>query len=117
MLEDKAERSNNLRKVIMDAGNKDVITREEVGFVVSLVEKFRLDIEKKVKQLHLLEGEIAQLKKNEQIIIDLIQHMMAAAERDFARQETTKKLKAAEELQDNTLRKEALKGAANINKK
>jgi len=106
MLEDRADR-NKLRNVVLNAEDREIITKEEVGFVVSLVERFRADIEKKVKQLHVLQGEIAQLKTNEQIIMDLIENMVAAAERDLARQETMNKLKAAREVQDE--RRKALK--------
>ena len=86
-----------------------VISKEEAGFIVSLVDRFRNDIEKKIKQHHILQGEIAQLKINEQIIIDLIQNMVAAAERDIARQETMRKLKEAREVQEE--RREVLKEA------
>jgi hypothetical protein len=106
MIEDREER-NKLRNVIFNAEDREIITKEEAGFVVSLVERFRSDIEKKIKQLHVLQGEVAQLKANEQIIIDLIQNMVAAAERDIARQETMTKLKAAREVQDE--RRQALK--------
>jgi len=99
MLESRTDR-NKLRSVIMNAEDREVITREEAGFVVTLVERFRVDIEKKVKQLHALQGEIAQLKANEQIIVELVQNMVAAAERDLARQETMNKLKAAREVQE-----------------
>jgi hypothetical protein len=106
MLEDRAER-NKLRTIVMNAEDREIITKEEVGFVVSLVERFRVDIEKKVKQLHILQGEISQLKINEQIIVDLIENMVAAAERDIARRETMTKLKAAREVQDE--RRKALR--------
>ena len=68
------------------------------------------DPEKKVKQLHVLTGEIAQLKANEQVIINLIENMVAAAERDIARRETMDKLKAAREVQEE--RRQAVKDAA-----
>lgn len=106
MLDERADR-NKLRSVVMNAEDREIITKEEAGFVVSLVERFRSDIEKKIKQLHVLQGEIAQLKVNEQVIMDLIQNMVAAAERDLARQETMNKLKAAREVQEE--RREALK--------
>lgn len=108
MLESRQDR-NKLRSVVMNAEDSRVISKEEAGFIVSLVERFRSDIEKKVKQLHVLQGEIAQLKVNEQIIIDIVQNMIAAAERDIARQETMRKLKEAREVQDE--RREALKDA------
>jgi len=98
MLNDRVER-NKFRNVVINAEEKKIITKEEVGFVVSLVERFRNDIEKKIKHLHLLQGEIAQLKSNEQIIMELIENMVAAAERDVARQETMNKLKADREVQ------------------
>lgn len=106
MLQNRAER-NKLRSVVMNAEDREVITKEEAGFVVTLVERFRTDIEKKVKQLHALQGEISQLQANEQIIIELVQNMVAAAERDLARQETMSKLKAAREVQEE--RREALR--------
>ena len=109
MLEDRSER-NKLRQVIFTANEKDAVTKEEAGFVIALVERFRSDIEKKIKQLHVLQGEIAQLRANEQIIIDLIENIVSAAERDFARQETMNKLKAAREVQDE--RRQALKDKA-----
>ena len=106
MLRNREER-NTLRGVVMNAEDREVITKDEAGFVVTLVERFRADIEKKVKQLHSLQGEIAQLKANEQIIMEVVQNLVAAAERDLARQETMNKLKAAREVQDE--RREALK--------
>lgn len=109
MLEDRGQR-NKLRSVVMNAEDRKVMTREEAGFVVSLVERFRADVEKKVKQLNILQGEIAQLKINEQIIVELIENMIAAAERDIARQETMRKLKEARDIQEE--RREALKEGA-----
>ena len=106
MLESRDER-NKLRHVVMNAEDRKVISKEEVGFIVALVERFRSDIEKKIKQLHLLQGEISQLKINEQVIIDLVENMIAAAERDIARQATMRKLKEAREVQEE--RREALK--------
>jgi len=108
MLEQRQDR-NKLRNVVLNAEDRKVISKEEVGFIVALVERFRSDIEKKVKQLNILSGEIAQLKINEQIIIDLVENMIAAAERDIARQETMRKLKEAREVQEE--RREGLKDA------
>ena len=106
ILDDRGTR-NKLRGVVMNAEDREVITKEEAGFIVTLVERFRSDIEKKVKQLHALQGELAQLQANEQIIIELVQNMVNAAERDLARQETMNKLKAAREVQDE--RRQALR--------
>ena len=98
---------NELRKVVLNAEDRQIMTKEEAGFVVSLVERFRTDIEKKVKQLHVLQGEISQLRTNETIIVELITNMIAAAERDIARQETQNKLKAAREVKEE--RRQALR--------
>lgn len=92
MLESREGR-NKLRHTIMDAEQKKVITKEEVGFIIVLIERFRADIEKKIETLNILRGEISQLKINEKIILDLVNNMIAAAERDIARQETMTKLK------------------------
>ena len=85
MLKDRAER-NSLRQVIMAAEKKKIVTKEEIGFIVSLVERFRSDLDKKMKQLNILQGEIMQLQYNEQVIMNLIENMAAAAERAFERQ-------------------------------
>jgi hypothetical protein len=106
MLEERSER-NKLRSIVINAEDREIITKEEAGFIVSLVERFRLDIEKKIKQLHVLQGEISQLKSNEAIIVDLVENMISAAERDLARQETMNKLKAAREVQED--RRQALR--------
>lgn len=106
MLENRTER-NKLRSVVMNAEEREIMTKEEAGFVVSLVERFRNDIEKKIKQLHVLQGEISQLKTNEMIIVELIENMVSAAERDIARQETMNKLRAAREVQED--RRKSLK--------
>jgi hypothetical protein len=98
VLEDRAER-NKLRSIVINAEKREIITKEEAGFVISLVERFRADIEKKIKALHMLQGEISQLKVNEQIIVNMIENMVAAAERDIARQQTMAKLKEAREVQ------------------
>jgi hypothetical protein len=102
MLGDRAER-NKLRSIIDRAEKKKVVTKEEVGFIVTLVEKYRADIEKKTKQLFVLQGEIAQLRANEQIIMNLVESMIKAAERDKARQDTHKKIR---EMQNEKSREE-----------
>ena len=108
MLEGRAQR-NKLRHIIMNAEQREIITKEEVGFIVTLVERFRADIEKKTKHLHVLQGELSQLKLNEQIIIDLIKNMISAAERDIVRQETMAKLK---EVREKEARQKAEKDLA-----
>ena len=98
MIEDRAER-NKLRSIIFNAEDRETISKDEAGFVIALVEKFRSEIERKVKQMHIIQGEINQLKMNEKVIMGLIENMVAAAERDIARQETMSKLKDAREVQ------------------
>ncbi len=94
MLEERKER-NRLRHTIIDAEQRNVISKQEVGFIVTLVERFRDDIEKKTSKLQSLQGEINQLRVNEKVIMDLVNNMISAAERDVARQETMAKLKGA----------------------
>jgi len=106
MLENREER-NRLRQVVMNAEDREIITKEEAGFVVALVNRFRSDIEKKIKQLHVIQGEISQLKSNENVILDLVENMVASAERDIARRETMEKLKESREVQEE--RRAALK--------
>jgi len=106
MLKDRAER-NRLRQVIMAAEKKNIVSQEEIGFIVTLVERFRADLDVKMRQLSVLQGEIAQLKFNERIIMDLIENMIAAAERAQSRQEKFDKMKeegdeVAEEIIDQT---------------
>ena len=96
MLEDRSER-NALRKVVNKAEEKKVLSKEEIGFVITLVERFRAEIDKKTKQLYMLQGEIAQLKLNERIIIQLIDNILGAAKRDEARQRTMDILKGERE--------------------
>ncbi len=95
MFEDREQR-NKLRQIVMKAERNNVVTKEEAGFVTTLVNRFRIDIEKKIKQLHMLEGQISQLKVNEQIIIHLIENMIAAAERAQARQDTIEKIRGSD---------------------
>ena len=98
-LPQKAER-NKLRGVVQKAQRDMVITQEEAGFVITLIERFKSDVAKKEKQLLTIQGEINQLRTNEQVIVQLIESMVAAAERDIARQETTRKLKEAREVEE-----------------
>jgi hypothetical protein len=107
------EERNKLRQVVNRAKLEDIITQEEAGFVITLVERFRSDIDKKIKDLHVLEGQIAQLRINEQIIIQLIENMVAAAERDLARQETMEKLKAAREIEEARIAERQANKASN----
>jgi len=94
------EERNRLRNVVHKARQDMVITQEEAGFVITLIERFKKDIEKKERQLLTIQGEINQLRTNEQVIVQLIESMVAAAERDIARQETMKKLKEARDVEE-----------------
>jgi len=96
LLEDR-DRRNKLRSVVQTALRQNLVSKEEMGFVVALTEKFRLEIERKVKQAHMIQGEISQLQQNEQMIINLVENMIGAAARDKARQETLAKLKEGRE--------------------
>ena len=94
------EDRNKLRGVVISAEKNEIITREEAGFVLALVERFRADITKKEKQLLVLQGEVSQLRANEQIIVQLIEGLVSAAERDIARRETAQKLRDAREVEN-----------------
>jgi hypothetical protein len=94
------EERNKLRGVVISATQNEIITREEAGFVLTLVDRFRNDITKKEKQALLLQGEISQLRANEQIIVQLIEGLVSAAERDIARRETAQKLREGREVEN-----------------
>ena len=94
------EERNKLRGVVISATQNEIITREEAGFVLTLVDRFRNDIAKKEKQALLLQGEISQLRANEQIIVQLIEGLVSAAERDIARRETAQKLREGREVEN-----------------
>jgi len=96
LLEDR-DRRNKLRSVVQTALRQNLVSKEEMGFVVALTEKFRLEIERKVKQAHMIQGEISQLQQNEQMIINLVENMIGAAARDKARKKTLAKLKEGRE--------------------
>lgn len=98
---EKREERNKLRGVVISAEKNELLTRDEAGFVLTLVDRFRADIIKKEKQMLVLQGEIGQLRANEQIIVQLIESLVGAAERDLARRETAQKLREAHEIQDS----------------
>jgi hypothetical protein len=91
---------NKLRQIVSLAEQNEIMTKEEAGFVIALIERFRVDIEKKVKEAFILEGQIAQLRNNEQIIVQLIENMISAAERDSARRATMEKLREARDVEE-----------------
>ena len=84
---------SKLRSILFKAEEKKLVSKEEVGFITALVNRYRADVERKIKQLYTLQGEIAQLKNNELMIINMLENVIAAAERDEARQETMKRIR------------------------
>lgn len=88
---------NTLRNTLIKAEEHKAISRDEIGFVVALVDRFRAETERKMKQLNMLQGEVAQLRVNEQIVINMLENIIAAAQRDVERQETFNQLKTARE--------------------
>jgi hypothetical protein len=98
------EERNQLRGVVISAAQNETITKEEAGFVLALVERFRSDIVKKERQATLLAGEISQLRANEQIIVQLIDNMVSASERYIARRETSQKLIEGRIVQEEKIR-------------
>jgi hypothetical protein len=102
---------NKLRGIVISAEQNEVMTKEEAGFVLTLVDRFRQDIVKKEREALILQGQIAQLKINEQIIVQLIEGLVSAAERDIARRETAQKLREARDIQED--RRAAIKQRLN----
>lgn len=161
MLKDRAER-NKLRHTVIKAEKREVITSEEVGFIVSLVERFRKqidqkttklnllkgqliqlkenrslvsetkdeknlkearlanafvgkfigDLERKSEEVEIMKGELAQLRANESTVIDLIESLIKAKERDIARQETAAKLREAREVENQRHKERKKKNAS-----
>ena len=85
-----------LRTIADKAKDDDIITTEEYGFIFTLVEKYRSEIDRKIKQMDILRGQILQLQANEKIIVDLISNLIKAAERSKAREESIERLKSHE---------------------
>jgi hypothetical protein len=92
MLKDRAER-NRLRQAIMAAEKNKLVSKEEIGFIVTLIERFRAELDKKMQAASILQGEIAQLRFNEQIIMNLVENMIAAAERAQQREQKFEEMK------------------------
>jgi len=84
---------SKLRSILFKAEEKKLVSKEEIGFITALVNRYRSDMERKVKQLYTIQGEIAQLKNNELMIVNMLENVIAAAERDEARQETMKRIR------------------------
>ena len=84
---------SKLRSILFKAEEKKLVSKEEIGFITALVNRYRSDLERKVKQLYTIQGEMAQLKNNELMIINMLENVIAAADRDEARQETMKRIR------------------------
>jgi len=84
---------SKLRSILFKAEEKKLVSKEEIGFITALVNRYRSDMERKVKQLYTIQGEIAQLKNNELMIVNMLENVIAAADRDEARQETMKRIR------------------------
>jgi len=67
MLEDRAER-NRVRHTILKAEKDEIITKDEVAFIIGLIENGRKEIEKKVRALTMLKGELNQLKQDREVL-------------------------------------------------
>jgi hypothetical protein len=83
----------NFRNAIDSALDDEVISQEEAGFIVTLASRFREDIERKSRAMLALQGEIAQLKANEKVILDIVSNMVAAQKRAEDRERTMRELK------------------------
>jgi deoxyribodipyrimidine photolyase len=84
---------SKLRSILFKAEEKKLVSKEEIGFITALVNRYRSDLERKVKQLYTIQGEMAQLKNNELMIVNMLENVIAAADRDEARQETMKRIR------------------------
>ncbi|RLI52718.1 MAG: hypothetical protein DRO87_12765, partial [Candidatus Thorarchaeota archaeon] len=70
---------SKLRSILFKAEEKKLVSKEEIGFITALVNRYRSDMERKVKQLYTIQGEIAQLKNNELMIVNMLENVIAAA--------------------------------------
>ena len=107
LLEQRAD-MNKLRNIINNAQDKRVISKEEAGFIVLLANRFRDDIERKTRAMLALQGEISQLRANEQIIMDIVKNLVAAQERADAREKTVQEIRKAKEEAQKRKAKEAM---------
>jgi len=87
------EEDSKLRSILFKAEEKKLVSKEEVGFITALVKRYRADVDRKVKQLYVMQGEIAQLKNNELMIVKMLENVIAAADRDEARRETIARIR------------------------
>jgi len=76
------ESMNIFRGIVDKALVEDVITEQEALFSLKLAERFRSSIEKTIKKLYSLQGEIARLKENEDDIFGVAEDLVSAAPLD-----------------------------------
>jgi hypothetical protein len=69
MLEDRAER-NKLRHVVLKAEKEEIITKDEVAFIIEIIENGRKEIDKKAARLMMLKGEILQAREDRSRVIE-----------------------------------------------
>lgn len=83
--------------MVNSAKEAKLMSEEEGGFVLALVERFRQEIGRKNNQLMMLQGEMAQLRVNEKVIKDLLDNMLNAAKRDQDRINTAAAIRGHKE--------------------
>lgn len=105
---DDSNKMGKIRQAIMNAQDNNVISKEEAGFIVTLANRFRDDIERKTRALLALQGEIAQLRANEQIIIEIVNNLVSAQKRADDRARTINDIKQAKrEAKERKAKEEA----------
>lgn len=87
------EEDSKLRGILFKAEEKKLVSKEEVGFITALAKRYRADTDRKIKQLYVMQGEIAQLKNNELMIVNMLENVIAAADRDEARRDTMARIR------------------------
>lgn len=95
-IQDNANRIK-LDNLMHKAEVNDVMSQEEVGFAILLVERFRADLDNKLDRIKTLEGEINQLRNNEKVITEIIKNLVSAADRETARLKAEQELRQAGE--------------------
>ena len=67
MLEDRAIR-NKIRHTIIKAEKDEIITKDEVAFIIDILEKGRKEIERKATKVEMLKGELEQIKETRDLL-------------------------------------------------
>lgn len=83
------ESMNKFRSIVDKALVEDIITAKEALFAVKLADRFRYSIEKTIKKLYSLQGEIARLKENEGDIIGVAEEMVENSSDDVVDDESS----------------------------